>query len=161
MSAYFPIKMDREAIFIAPQGDTSTISFEQGTVINGKTYSVEKDCDVFMNGYCAEFIQSFYRIEEGVIYLLKNRNDTIEYVFLPSKIKKGQKWKCFGDWTEIQVISLNATLKINNTDYSNLLRMRINDLSHEDRGKYDYYYKKNVGLIAETKNGHLLRYRIN
>jgi hypothetical protein len=160
LSEYFPVSKTNKALYVSLNGDTSMISMNETRFIFGKEYFVEIDC-VILNEYCVEFTEMFYRIENDTIFVKSNKNDTMDYMFLPTVLKAHQKWICFSDWTGIEVISFKASLIINKNKYSNLLRLRIKDLSGDDRSKYDYYYKRNEGLIAETKNGKIIRYKVN
>ncbi len=140
---YWPFHTDT-INYNAPKDGFSYVYSADSLKINGKFYRTRTK--IYKSGKTNE---AYFRKENKAVYYYNEQTETPS-LLLPSEIKKGMKWNSTCGTYRYKIKSIDATLSTPYCDFEKLLEIEI--LNKNNNTKYQFYYKKGVGVVGNNIN---------
>lgn len=91
--------------------------------------------------------EAYFRKENKAVYYYNEKTES-QSLLLPSEIKKGVKWNSTCGTYRYKIKDLDATLSTPFCKFEELLEIEI--LNRENNTKFQFYYKKGVGVVGNN-----------
>jgi len=140
---YWPFHTDTVS-YDAPKDGFSYVYSSDSLKIKDKFYRTRTK--IYKSGKTNE---AYLRKENKAVYYYNEKTET-QSLLLPAEIKKGKKWNSTCGTYRYKIKSLDATLNTPYCDFEELLEIEI--LNQDNNTKYQFYYKKGVGVVGNNIN---------